>query len=48
MRNLSTAIIGVLLVVLGVWVGLEVYTEGTQNAFGGRLASFAGSDSVPA
>jgi hypothetical protein len=30
--------IGILLVVLGVWVGLEVYTEGTGNAFGGRLA----------
>jgi len=30
--------IGILLVVLGVWVGMEVYTEGTANAFGGRLA----------
>jgi hypothetical protein len=30
--------IGIVLVVLGVWVGLEVYTEGTGNAFGGRLA----------
>jgi hypothetical protein len=38
--------IGILLVVLGIWVGLEVYMEGVQGAFGGRLA-FLGSEDGP-
>jgi hypothetical protein len=29
---------GILLVVVGIWVGLEIYTQGTQNAFGGAFA----------
>jgi hypothetical protein len=29
---------GILLIVTAVWVGLEVYTEGVNGAFGGRLA----------
>jgi hypothetical protein len=37
-------IFGILLLVVGIWVGLEVYTEGTQNAFGGALA-FLGESS---
>lgn len=34
-------IFGILLIGLGIWVGLEIYLEGTQNAFGGILASHA-------
>jgi hypothetical protein len=29
---------GVLLIVVGIWVGIEVYTKGTQNALGGLFA----------
>ena len=36
-------IIGLLLVVGVVWVMVEVYTEGTQNAFGGALATLSGA-----
>jgi hypothetical protein len=31
-------LIGMLLVVIGIWVGVEVYTKGTQNALGGLFA----------
>ena len=31
-------IFGILLMVIGLWVGAEVYTEGVDGAFGGRLA----------
>ncbi len=31
---------GILFIVGLVWVGLEVYTEGTHGAFGGVFASF--------
>lgn len=31
-----------LFLVVAIWVGLEVYTEGTERAFGGRLAAFTG------
>jgi hypothetical protein len=37
-------IFGILLVAIGIWVGLEIYTEGTQNAFGGAFA-FLGESS---
>ena len=37
-------IFGILLIAIGIWVGVEVYTEGTQNAFGGALA-FLGESS---
>lgn len=33
-------IFGVLLIVLGVWVGMEIYTKGMQDAFGGVFARF--------
>jgi hypothetical protein len=39
--------IGILLVVLGVWVGMEVYTEGTKNAFGGRIAFLSDGEGSP-
>lgn len=29
---------GILLILLGIWVGVEVYTEGTLDAFGGLFA----------
>jgi hypothetical protein len=35
---------GLVLIVVGLWVGLEVYTKGTQGAFGGLLAG----ESAPA
>jgi hypothetical protein len=35
-------IFGILLIVLGVWVGMEIFTKGTDGAFGGIFAS-AGS-----
>ncbi len=31
-------IIGILLVVLAVWIGMEFYTEGSERAFGGIFA----------
>lgn len=33
---------GILFIVVLVWVGLEVYTEGTRGAFGGVFASWSG------
>ena len=36
-------IFGILLVVVGIWLGLEVYKSGVQGAFGGALAGLAGS-----
>jgi len=36
-------IFGMLLVVVGIWLGLEVYQNGIQGAFGGALASLGGS-----
>jgi hypothetical protein len=35
-------ILGILLVVVGIWLGLEVYQNGIQGAFGGALASLSG------
>lgn len=32
---------GILLILLGIWVGLEVYTEGADRAFGGFFARFS-------
>jgi len=34
-------VFGVLLIVLGVWLGLEIYTKGMHDAFGGAFARFA-------
>jgi hypothetical protein len=31
-------IFGILLIVVGVWVGLTIFTEGTDHAFGGVFA----------
>ncbi len=35
-------IFGILFIVVGIWVGLEIYTEGTHNAFGGLFARWSG------
>ena len=32
-------VLGILLIVLVVWLGLEVFTKGMDGAFGGLLAS---------
>lgn len=39
-------VFGILLIVLGVWVGIEVYTKGTQQAFGGAFAWFEGKSAA--
>jgi hypothetical protein len=36
-------IFGILLVVVGIWLGLEVYQNGMHGAFGGALAGLGGS-----
>ena len=38
-------VFGILLIVLGVWLGIEVMTKGTDGAFGGIFAQ--GGASVP-
>lgn len=32
---------GILLIVFAIWVGMSIYTEGTDRALGGILARFA-------
>jgi hypothetical protein len=40
--------IGLLFAVAAIWITLEIYTQGTSNAFGGRFASLLGSgDAAP-
>jgi hypothetical protein len=34
-------IFGVLLIVLGVWVGMEIYNKGMDGAFGGAFAGWS-------
>ncbi len=34
-------VFAILLVVFAVWVGLSIFTEGTEHAFGGMLSRFA-------
>jgi hypothetical protein len=31
---------GILVIVVGVWVGAEIYTQGVEGAFGGLFAGF--------
>jgi hypothetical protein len=35
---------GILLIVLGIWAGSEVYTKGAANAFGGALVALGFED----
>ncbi len=39
-------IFGLLMIVGLVWIGLEIYSEGVENAFGGILASGSADDST--
>ena len=39
-------VVGILLIVLGVWVGAEVMTKGTHGAFGGLFAKVSGSGAL--
>jgi len=36
--------IGLLLAVVAIWITVELYTQGSSNAFGGRFAALIGSD----
>jgi hypothetical protein len=36
-------VFGILLVVLGIWIGMEVYLKGTDQALGGALGFLEGS-----
>lgn len=38
----------ILMLVLGVWVGMEVFTKGTDQAFGGIFASGDSASRAPA
>ncbi len=33
-------VFGILLIAIAIWVGLSIYTEGTDRAFGGLLSRF--------
>lgn len=35
---------GIALMVLGLWVGIEIYTEGMSGAFGGLLQKFGAAE----
>jgi hypothetical protein len=32
-------VLGILMIVLGVWIGLEIFTQGMESAFGGIFAT---------
>jgi hypothetical protein len=38
----------ILMIVLGIWIGLEVFTKGTDQAFGGVFASGDAASRAPA
>lgn len=35
--------VGIAFIVLGIWIGMTIFTEGTDRAFGGLFASPAAS-----
>jgi hypothetical protein len=39
-------VFGILLIVLGVWVGMEIFTKGTDGAFGGIFAAEGSSSAA--
>ena len=41
-------IFGIAMIVLAIWVGMEVYAEGTDRAFGGLFARLGLSEPAPA
>ena len=38
---------GIILLVLGIWLGVEVFTEGVDGAFGGIFASGSADEAPP-
>lgn len=38
---------GIVVIAVGVWAGLEIYTEGTSNAFGGALQKIGMAEPAP-
>jgi hypothetical protein len=40
-------VFGILLIILGLWVGSEIYTKGAANAFGGALVALGFEDEAP-
>ena len=40
-------IFGILLIVLGLWAGSEIYTKGAANAFGGALVALGFESETP-
>ena len=40
-------VFGILLIVLGIWAGSEVYNKGAANAFGGALVALGFEDEAP-
>jgi hypothetical protein len=41
-------ILGIGILALGIWIGLEVYNEGVDGAFGGAFSDVASSLEAPA
>ena len=37
-------VFGILAIVLGLWLGSEIYTKGASNAFGGALSALGIAD----
>jgi len=38
---------GILVIVVGLWAGSEIYTKGAANAFGGILTTLGIEDAAP-
>jgi hypothetical protein len=40
-------VFGILLILLGIWAGSEIYTKGAANAFGGALVALGFEEEDP-
>lgn len=40
-------LIGIVIIVIAIWVGIEVYTQGIDGAFGGVFASLSSNETQP-
>jgi len=40
-------VFGILLIILGIWAGSEIYTKGASHAFGGALVALGFEDRPP-
>jgi hypothetical protein len=40
-------IFGILMIVLGIWAGGQIYTKGAANAFGGALVTLGLAEEAP-